>query len=360
LEGQLVYKFPLSGNSTQIWMKANDASWDFFTEPGGSGRGCSMLEASRDGVTWVTLKNSLNPRLWGVDWNYENYLPQELLGGSEIWIRVRMLVESCPNSSYTVAQFGRSTSAATVPVFSIRAKTNLKNMVAVQGGTLPQGSSLAGQSVGSFEIGKFEVTWGEWKEVRAWAVTNGYADLAGVGDTYPSGSPDNFPVVYVSWYDAVKWSNAKSQMEGLTPVYTINGTTYKTGQVAPTLSSSANGYRLPSEKEWEWAARGGVSSQGYAYSGNNDINAVAWYYSNSSSGTKAVGTKTSNELGIYDMSGNVWEWCEDWDAYFSYRRGRGGSWRDDDVGYAAVAFRGGTAPDYRSYNFGFRLARNAQ
>jgi formylglycine-generating enzyme required for sulfatase activity len=116
---------------------------------------------------------------------------------------------------------------------------------------------------------------------------------------------------------------------------------------------------LPSEKEWEWAARGGVSSQGYAYGGSNDVNAVAWYNSNSSGGTKAVGTKAANELGIYDTSGTVWEWCQDV-VDVSNRCIRGGSWYYS-ASYAPVAYRGSYLnPDSRSrfYDSGFRLARS--
>ncbi|MFM8982682.1 MAG: formylglycine-generating enzyme family protein, partial [Spartobacteria bacterium] len=243
------------------------------------------------------------------------------------------------------------------------ARSAIGDMVTVQGGTLPQGSGLANQTVQTFEIGRTEVTWGEWKTVRDWAATNGYNDLAGVGDTKPSGSADNFPVCYVSWYDVCKWSNAKSEKDGLTPVYQVGGATYRTGQSVPTVNSGANGYRLPLEKEWEWAVRGGVSSQGYNYSGSNDLNAVAWALINnnySSGGTKAVGTKAANELGIHEMSGNAGEWC--WDVYDpdpTARRLRGGCYFDVES-FCWVAFRNGSYyPDSRIFSFGFRLARSS-
>ena len=124
------------------------------------------------------------------------------------------------------------------------------------------------------------------------------------------------------------------------------------------MSARANGYRLPSEKEWVWAARGGVSSKGYTYSGSNTASEVAWTGENSSGGTKAVGTKAANELGIYDMSGNVWEWSEDV-AYTSYRRIRGGSWNNNDDNAAVANRDNNNNPDNRNNNIGFRLARSS-
>jgi formylglycine-generating enzyme required for sulfatase activity len=154
----------------------------------------------------------------------------------------------------------------------------------------------------------------------------------------------------------VKWCNLKSENEGLTPVYTIKGAVYKSGQETPDSNPQANGYRLPTDLEWEWAARGGVSSKGFNFSGGNELDSVAWHAGNSPSAeTRAVGSKLANELGLQDMSGNVQEWC--WDAQKNYRRVRGGSYKDDSFA-CAISNSDFTIPDRGSENIGFRPAQN--
>ncbi len=231
------------------------------------------------------------------------------------------------------------------------------DMVLVQGGSLPDIGNGA-ITVASFCIGRCEVTWAEWQTVRDWSATNGY-DIGSAG----AGSATNHPVQWVNWYNCVKWCNARSQMEGRTPVYyTDEGLTlvYKTANVLyPYVNAAADGYRLPTDAEWEFAARGGMKSLGYEYSGGNDLNAVGWYWDNSSDGDKTVGTKASNELGLYDMSGNVWEWCFDWYPGLegSERVQRGGGW-DGDANYCRSAYRGYHSPVDRYSSVGFRAARS--
>ena len=234
----------------------------------------------------------------------------------------------------------------------------IPEMVFVKQGTLPHDSGLSGTKVASFHIGKYEVTWLDWQEVRAWAEKNGYSDLALIGDAWAN----DHPVRKVNWYDALKWTNARSEKEALQPVYSLNGSIYRSGEPAQgsnsiEVNNSANGYRLPTEAEWEWAARGGVNSQGYIYSGDNAITKVAWHNEFHREG-KAVGMKKPNELGLHDMSGNLWEWCWE-EGENDGRRLRGGAMHNWPF-HCAVAFRRGECrPEGRLNYIGFRLARNA-
>ena len=234
------------------------------------------------------------------------------------------------------------------------------NMVYVEGGTFLMGSSDGRRddekpvhevTVSSFYMGKYEVTQAEYQAVMG----SNPSDFKG----------NNRPVENVSWYDAVEYCNRLSKKEGLTPCYSGNGNNI-------TCNWHANGYRLPTEAEWEYAARSGINKDDYIYSGSNDRDEVAWYRLNSGKITHDVGTKKANSLGIYDMSGNVSEWCWDWydEAYYSksprnnptdtsagsYRVFRGGSWGYNS-GRCAVSCRFSLYPNYRSYYLGFRVVR---
>lgn len=167
--------------------------------------------------------------------------------------------------------------------------------------------------VSEFLMGKTEITKTHWEEVRAWAITHGYTDL-------PIGQGDgpSHPVHSVSWQSIVKWCNAKSEREGKTPCYYVsdyvNWSVFRTGTwMHPAgIDYSADGYRLPSEAEWEKAARGGLSGERFPW-GNTASKSKANYDSN---GTKSVGSYAANNYGLFDMAGNVSEWCND--IYYPY------------------------------------------
>ncbi len=237
-------------------------------------------------------------------------------------------------------------------------------MTSVAGGRLPASSGMSGTEVSDFRIGTYEVTWGEWRNISARALALGY-DLGSVG----KGSADNHPVREVSWYDAVKWCNAKSELEGLTPAYRLpDGSVYRSGQDEPQWDSSADGYRLPTEAESEWSAWGGVLSEGFLYPGSDNLDEVAWYIGNASGsindyhggrGSWPVGLKLPNELGLYDMGGNVAEWC--WDLRSPGYRVYYGSSNYTIPEHCLTQFRNMSPfiATVRNPHIGLRLARNS-
>jgi len=179
---------------------------------------------------------------------------------------------------------------------------------------------------------------------------------------------DNMPVVCISWYDAINFCNWLSIKEGFESVYNINSDNIK-------CDFTKNGYRLPTEAEWEYAAHGGKKTNNYEYSGGNNLEDVAWYYDNARNTVHPVGIKKPNELGLYDMTGNVWEWCWDWYSNNYYNDNdkydpkgpdigtkrviRGGSFADIPFGLY-IYIRGRSEPDKCSNSDGFRLTRNAR
>ena len=217
-------------------------------------------------------------------------------------------------------------------------------MIPVEGGTFTMGATeeqgndayddekpAHKVTLSSYAIGKYPVTQELWKAVM------------GNNPSYFKGN-DNLPVEQVSWDDCQEFIKKLNNLTG-------------------------KDFRLPTEAEWEYAARGGKKSKGYKYSGSNNLDNVAWYSSNCGSKTHPVGEKKPNELGIYDMSGNVWEWCNDWYGNYqssavsnptgpasgSDRVSRGGSWDCND-GDCRVSCRSYFVPGYRIYFLGLRLA----
>ena len=193
----------------------------------------------------------------------------------------------------------------------------------------------------SYYIGECEVTQEQWVKVMGTSIQQ-QASKAASSASYGIGA--DYPMYYVSWEDAQAFCSELSRMTG-------------------------KAYYLPTEAQWEYAARGGKKADGTKYSGSWSIDAVAWYYNNSGSSTHPVKNKRPNGLGLYDMSGNVWEWCSDWysDNYNvndtnnpvgpssgSYRVLRGGSWTSD-ARVCRVSCRGCHSPSSRSNIFGFRV-----
>lgn len=248
---------------------------------------------------------------------------------------------------------------------------------------IPAGSFLMGDSLGegkayeqpvhevvlsAFFMDRYEVTKALWDKVATWAMGHGYDLRPGDG----TGRGPDHPVTQVSWYEAVKWANARSEMEGLTPCYRVGGSVYRQGIADPDCVWTAKGYRLPTEAEWERAARGGEA--GLRYPWGNDIDCTRANALGCISATTPVGSYPPNGYGLYDMVGNVSEWCWDWmhGSYYAtsprtdpkgpslgYQRVCRGGEKGSAADWCRISLRTYNPPDHESGAIGFRLVRSA-
>ncbi len=330
-------------------------------------------------LTYQWYQGSVGTTTTPVGTNSASFTTPALTATTTYWVRVS---NSAGNVNSTLA----TVTVASIPADLALIPAGTFTMGRTSGDTDSDAPSVS-VTVSAFYMGKNEVTKALWDEVRTWAAANGYSDLA-----TGAGKASNHPVQAVSWWDVIKWCNARSQKEGLTPCYTVSGSVMKTGTTAPTVNWTANGYRLPTEAEWEKAARGGVSGKRFPWgtdtishtqanfynvNGESYQTGTTGYHPTYATGatpyTSPVGAFTANGYGLNDMAGNVWEWCWDWYGASTYvngstnprgaasgtiRVGRGGSWFDYAFSCRA-AVRYYYDPTGRDYHIGFRMARSS-
>jgi formylglycine-generating enzyme required for sulfatase activity len=322
------------------------------------------------------------------------------------WQTIQTVVTNTPASSQAFYRMEIAISNVAPPPFLTT------NMALIPAGSFLMGNALSASgegrsnelpvhtvNVSAFHMDKYEVTKALWDEVAIWAATNGYD----INAASASGKAANHPAYEVTWHEAVKWCNARSQKEGLTPCYTVGGVVMKTGSSDPDCDFKASGYRLPTEAEWEKAARGGLSGKRFPW-GDTITHSQANYYSDSSYSydvsptrgdhptyndgvlpyTSPVGSFAANGYGLCDMAGNLWEWCNDWylsDYYTSSpdtdprgplsqppggsanlgsRVKRGGAWSSNwgRADYTRAAWRSDHSPGVGNMYLGFRCARS--
>jgi formylglycine-generating enzyme required for sulfatase activity len=352
-------------------------------------QGARFFRISGPAATTITAFNPDGTLVWSNALAGTNYTVQTVssLPGGTNWVDyVQIPVTNGVNTNLLVA-FNPPAGMALIPAGSF----TMGNCMDTNEGYSDE-LPLHTVYVSAFYVDRYDVTYSLWQTVYNWATNHGYSF-----DHVGSGKAANHPVQTVDWYDCVKWCNARSEMEGRTPAYytsVAQTTVYRTGQI--TVDSSwvkwNSGYRLATEAEWEKAARGGASGQRFPW-GNTISWSQANYYAdpavyaydvNSTNGydptfndgvdpyTSPVGYFAPNGYGLYDMAGNVWQWCWDWyDSYgstsqtdprgpttYSYRIGprrvgRGGSCNGSAF-YCRSAVRNYNGPDSYIPNLGFR------